>query len=144
MAIIAFDPDEIIEYIPISERGKKDPCVIHMKYVPFGQVQKYSQMISRLNAERTRSLNDDREILEITGVTGREIQRQQFCDSVVKIENFSVKGKHVFHMPVTDPGEFYDKYGDAGLITEIIRAMESAARLSEGQRKNFSAPSATA
>ena len=139
MAIIAFDPEEIIEYIPVSERGKKDPCTIHMKYVPFGKVQKYSQIIGRLNVERTKNITDDKEVMEITGATAREIQRKQFCDQIVKIENFSVKDR-----TITDPGEFYDKYGDERLIVEIIRAMESIARLSEGQKKNFLEPSATA
>jgi hypothetical protein len=51
-------------------------------------------------------------------------------ESVESVSGYSIKGKEV-----TDPGEVYDT-ADTALIFELIRAMESASKLSEGQVKN--------
>ena len=60
---------------------------------------------------------------------GQEIQRKQFTENVESISGYSVGSKEV-----TDPSEFYDT-ADTELVLEVIRAMESQSKLSEGQRK---------
>ncbi len=126
MAIVVFDPDEVIDYIPKQERNSDNPCVIKMKYVPYGKVGKYANII----AQKSRGKLPDG-VLEVQ----HEVQKQQFCDNVVEVENFFVGTK-----PVKDPSDFYE-LAPATLIYEIIGAMESHARLSEGQRKNLSGDS---
>ncbi|MEE8575513.1 MAG: hypothetical protein V3T30_08885 [Thermodesulfobacteriota bacterium] len=124
MAIISFDPDAVIDYIPKygSNRDSDHPCVIMLKFVPYSKVQHYSRMI----AGRLKSLSDTARAAEIT----QEVQRKQFVDNVE-----SISGYFVGDAQVTGAGEFYDT-ADTELITEVITAMESHSKLSEGQRKN--------
>lgn len=122
MALISFDPDVAVEYIPESERDSDDPCVIMLKFVPYSKVQTYSRMI----ANKTKGVNGNAKIAEIT----QGVQRRQFEDSVESISNYSVGGKDI-----TEAGDFYDT-ADTDLIIEVIHAMESAQKLTEGQRKN--------
>ena len=124
MAIISFDKDTPIEYIPEygGNRNSDDPCVVTLKFVPYSKVQVYSKLI----AEKSRKINDSSKTSEVV----REVQKKQFVDSVEKVSGFFVSSKEVI-----DAGEFYD-CADTELIIEILKAMESASKLSEGQRKN--------
>ena len=124
MAIISFDPEEAVDYIPehSDNRDSDEPCVVSLKFVPYSRVQTYSRMI----AAKTKGVSNPKKITEIT----QGIQRKQFTDSVEKVSGYSVGGKEV-----ADAGEFYDT-ADTDLIVEIIKAMESSQKLSEGQRKN--------
>jgi hypothetical protein len=131
MARIIQDESEIIEYIPEDDRGDKDPLVIKMKFCPYGRVKYYSEMIGR----RSKGVRNTTKIAEIQ----REVQKQQFTDNIVGVENFFVikGGKQT---PVTDASEFYEK-APADLIYEIIGAMEDNSKLTEGQKVNFPQPS---
>lgn len=124
MAIISFDRDMVVDYVPeyFSNRESCDPCVIKLKFVPFSRVQEYSRLI----ASRTRTVADPARAAEIT----QEVQRRQFVENVEAVSGYFVGGREV-----RDPGEFYDT-ADTDLILETIKAMESHSRLSEGQRKN--------
>ncbi|MBW7957847.1 MAG: hypothetical protein H3C68_08155 [Deltaproteobacteria bacterium] len=124
MAIVSFDRESIIDYIPEygGNRESLDPCIVSLKFVPYSRVQEYS----RLLAARTRGLADQVRIAELT----HSVQRKQFVENVECIQ-----GYYVGETRVSDPGEFYDT-ADTDLVLEIIRAMESTSRLSEGQRKN--------
>ena len=131
MAIITHDSEDEIEFIPEEERGEDNPCVIKMKFCPYGRVKKYSEMIGR----RSKGVRNTTKLAEIQ----REVQKQQFTDNVVGIENFFVikGGKQT---PVTGSAEFYEK-APADLIYEIIGAMEDNSKLTEGQKVNFQQPS---
>jgi hypothetical protein len=49
MALIILDPNTPIPYVPISERGKKDPLTIWVKYVNRGlALQQGDQLMERL------------------------------------------------------------------------------------------------
>lgn len=123
MAIISFDKDAIIEYVPAygGNRKSKDPCVVMLKFVPYARVQHYGKLIT----QRAAGKNEE-EALEVA----REVRRQQFCDNVEGVVNYFVGEREV-----KDAATFYDT-ADTELVIEIMRAMETAHKLSEGQRKN--------
>jgi len=124
MAIISFDRDAVVDYIPAygGNRDSDSPCVVRLRFVPYSRVQHYSRMI----AVRTRGVTDPEKVAEAT----HAVQRRQFVDSVESVDNYFVGEREV-----SDPEEFYDT-ADTDLVIEIIKAMESHARLTEGQRKN--------
>lgn len=124
MAIISFDRDSVVDYMPEygGNRESSEPCVVTLRFVPYSRVQEYS----RLLAARTRGVGDPEKVAEF----GQHIQKKQFVENVD-----SVRGYFVGERKVTEPGEFFDT-ADTELVLEVIRAMESASRLTEGQRKN--------
>jgi hypothetical protein len=124
MAIISFDRDAVIDYIPeyAGNRNSDTPCVVMLRFVPYSRVQHYARVI----AARARALSDPTKAAEVA----HEVQKKQFVENVEMISGYFVGDE-----PVTDPGEFYDT-ADTELVTEIIKAMESHAKLTEGQRKN--------
>ncbi|HHL40893.1 MAG TPA: hypothetical protein ENJ37_10340 [Deltaproteobacteria bacterium] len=124
MAIISFDPDTIIEYVPEygGNRDSDEPCVVRLRFVPYSRVQHYSRIL----AARTGGVSDPLKAAE----AGQAVQRRQFVENVEQVSGYYIGGREV-----TDPAEFYDT-ADTELVLEIVAAMESQARLSEGQRKN--------
>ena len=123
MAIISFDKDTLVDYIPAygGNRESENPCVIRLKFVPYAKVQEYSRLI----AIKAKGAGQEK-LSEI----GRDIQRKQFVENIE-----SVSGYYVDAREVTDASEFYDT-APAALIYEVIKAMEDSAKLNEGQRKN--------
>jgi hypothetical protein len=134
MAIISFDQETIIDFVPeyAGNRESKDPCIVRLKYVSYAKIQAYSRSI----VAQSRGGKIDSE-----AVAG--VQEKQFCDSVAEVINFSVVKPDGTIALITDAKEFYQT-APAELIIEIIKAMESSAKLTEGQRKNFEAASASA
>lgn len=124
MAIISFDPDALVDFVPEygGNRDSDSPCVVRLRFVPFSRVQHYSRLI----ASRTKGVNDPVRTTEV----GHEVQKKQFTESVESVENYYVGSREV-----TDPGEFYET-ADTDLVMEVIKAMESQSRLTEGQKKN--------
>jgi hypothetical protein len=122
-----FDKDDIVDYIPECERGSEDPCIIRLRFVPFSKVQKYAKLLSA----RTKGMSNE----EKRTAVAQAVQRKQFVESVDSISGYYVRDKEV-----TDAETFYET-AETDLIYEVIRAMESAAKLSEGQAKNFESPS---
>jgi len=124
MAIISFDKDTAVEYIPAygGNRESENPCVVSLRFVPYSRVQHYSRLI----AARTKGGADPSKVAEIS----QGIQKKQFVENVE-----SVSGYFIGDREVTGPEEFFET-ADTDLIIEIIRAMESHQRLLEGQRKN--------
>lgn len=125
MAIIGFDKDAIIDYAPEygGNRDSENPCVVRLRFVPYSKVQLYSRLIALKNKD---AKNDATKAIE----AAQTIQKKQFVESVESVSGYFVAGREV-----TDAAEFYET-ADTDLILEIIRAMESSARLTEGQRKN--------
>ncbi len=125
MAIISFDKDALIDYAPEygGNRDSENPCVVRLRFVPYSKVQQYSRLIALKNKD---AKSDVTKAIE----AAQAIQKKQFCESVESVSGFFVAGQEV-----KDPAEFYET-ADTDLILEIIRAMESSARLTEGQRKN--------
>lgn len=129
MAIVSFDKNELIDYIPVADRDSDNPCIVRMRHVPFAVVEKYqAQLVAKMKT--TKQADADR-----VAAIARGIQRQQFIDSVESVSNFSVlrDGKLV---EIKTGEELYEA-ADNALITELIKAMEDAAKLTEGQAKNF-------
>ena len=124
MAIISFDPEDIIDYIPEfgGNQDSDDPCIVRLRFVSHARIQHYGRII----ASKIKGTSDPVKINERT----EGVQRKQFVENVDSISGYIIKGKEI-----TDPGEVYDT-ADATLIFELIRAMESASKLSEGQVKN--------
>ncbi len=124
MAIISFDKDTVVDFVPAygGNRDSEEPCVISLRFVPYSRVQHYSRIL----AARTKGMSDPSRITEVT----QEVQEKQFCDSVE-----SIHGYYVGEKEVTDAKEFYAT-ADTDLVLEVIRAMESQSKLTEGQRKN--------
>lgn len=124
MSIVSFDKDSVVDYIPEygGNRESADPCVVSLKFVPYSRVQEYS----RLLAARTRGVADPVKVAELT----QHVQKKQFVENVE-----GVSGYFVGATKVTSAGEFFDT-ADTDLVLEVIRAMESTSRLTEGQRKN--------
>lgn len=127
MAIISFSKDAIIDYVPEygGNRQSDDPCVVRLKYVPFSKVQEYARLISA----RTKGGGGGGEQSKAAEIA-QQVQKKEFVENVESISGYFVEDREV-----TDPAEFYET-ADSELVTEIIRAMESSARLTEGQRKN--------
>lgn len=125
MAIIGFDKDALVDYVPEygGNRDSDDPCVVRLRFVSYSRVQHYSRLIALKNKD-TRS--DTMKAIE----AAQAVQKKQFVENVESISGYFVNGREV-----TDPAEFYES-ADTDLILEIIKAMESSARLTEGQRKN--------
>ena len=124
MAIISFDKDTVIDYIPAygGNRESDNPCIIRLKFLPFAKVQHYDG----LKAARLKGIGAPGKIQEITF----EIVKKQFVENVESVSGYFVGIKEV-----TDPTEFYDS-ADVFLIAEIVDAMPSIQKLTEGQRKN--------
>ena len=134
MAIISFDKTKIIEYVPEYGGNRNEPrknadgeyekpCVVRLKFVPYAKVQEYSTLIM----SRTAATNDAEQKSEIL----QSIQRKQFLDSVESISGYIIDDQEV-----TSPEDFFET-ADADLIYEVLKAMESSSKLSEGQLKNF-------
>ena len=125
MALISFDKDTVIEYVPAygNNRESENPCVVRLKFVPYSRVQHYAKLLSA----KARNTNDSGKMTE----AGQEIQRKQFVENVEGVSGYCIGDREV-----KDPGEVYDT-ADMEFVHEIIRAMESQQKLSEGQKKNF-------
>lgn len=124
MAIVSFDKEALIDYVPAygGNRESSDPCVVRLRFCPYSRVQHYSRMI----AARTKGAGEQLKVIEI----GQEVQKRQFVENVESVSNYFVDG-----VEVRDPERFYET-ADTDLILETIKAMESGSKLSEGQRKN--------
>jgi hypothetical protein len=124
MAIIGFDRDMVVDYVPEynGNRESLDPCVVKLRFVPYSRVQHYSRLI----AARSKGVSEPVKLAEIA----QQVQKKQFVDNVD-----GVYGYYVAEREVVDPAEFYET-ADTDLIIEIIQALESISKLSEGQRKN--------
>ncbi len=124
MAIISFDTESVIDYLPeySGNRDTVDPCVVKLKFVPFSRLQQYS----RLLAARSKNITDDGRVAEVS----LSIQKKQFCDNVESVSGYFVESSEV-----VDPETFYET-ADTELVVEIMDAMVSNSKLTEGQRKN--------
>lgn len=124
MAITLFSKSQEIDYIPQygGNRDSRDPAIVRLKYVPYEMVLAYGRQI----AGRTRVLKDQTRAVEVT----HEIQKKEFLENVALVSGFHVEGKEI----VT--AEDLWEHAPTELINELILAMEDAAKLSEGQRKN--------
>ena len=126
MAIITFDPDELIEFMPEygDNRSDDERCVVYLKFVPHSRIDEYRQMIRRKNKDNTNPAR--------LGEVNISVQKKQFCNSVDRIKGYrDNKGKEI-----TTPEEFYNT-APSELIEELIQAMEDSFTLDKGQAKNF-------
>jgi hypothetical protein len=124
MAIVSLDPEKVLEYIPLSERGVENPCIIGITFVPYAKVKEYSRMIAE---QSQNSLQDARKVMS----AGLIVQKKQFCEHVKYVKNYTGPDGE----EVKTAAELYE-CADSELIMELLKAMESTEKLSEGQRKN--------
>ena len=124
MAIVSFDKDTVIDYVPAygGNRDSVEPCVVRLKFVPYSRVQHYS----RLLAAKAKGASDPAKAAE----AAQFIQKRQFVENVEGVSGYYIEGRGT-----SDVEEFYES-ADSDLVIEVIQAMESTSRLSEGQRKN--------
>ncbi len=122
MAIISFDRDTPVDYIPAhcGNRTSESPCVVRLKFCPYSKVQGYAKLL------RARAAGPSGNSVE----NSQEIQKKQFIENVESVSGYFVNGAEV-----TDAVALYET-APADLIFEILRALEDASVLSEGQRKN--------
>ncbi|MBI5344765.1 MAG: hypothetical protein HZB83_05435 [Deltaproteobacteria bacterium] len=95
---------------------------MRLKFVPYSKVQEYARLISL----RTKGAQDQSKTAE----AAQAVQKKEFVENID-----SISGYYVGEREVTDAAEFYET-ADTDIVIEIIRAMESSQRLTEGQRKN--------
>lgn len=129
MAIISFDSEEIIDYVPEygNNRDSEDPCIVRLKYVPYAKVRGYASLISSKGAGKSAKKQ-----MEIS----QSVQKKQFMDSIESVSGYIVNDKEI-----TDPSDFFD-VADTEIIIELIQAIENSQKLSDGQLKNFGGDSA--
>ena len=130
MGIICFDQDAVIPYVPEygGNRESDEPTVINLRFIPHSKVQHYSRLI----LAKTKGLNND---AEKTAKVLSSVQKQQFLESVDSIDNYYVRDAEGNTKEVKDAEGFYQT-ADNDLIIEVLKAMESQQKLSEGQIKN--------
>lgn len=128
MALILFDKDAVIDYIPEwgGNRESESPFVVKLKYIAFGKMRGYAQQIDHA----MKTAKDDSDKAE----KALEIQKRQFIDNVAGFENIVVEGR-----AVTDPAEFYE-LAAPDLVYEILAAMQDFQKLRDNQRKNSQPP----
>lgn len=125
MALHLFSPDSIIEYVPEYGKNRESdpPCVIKLKFVPFVKTQEYA----RLLAARTRHYATSDKSGAI--IASQEIQKRQFIENIVSVSGFLVNEKEI-----TTPEELWEN-APAGLVYELVSAMEDSQKLRAGLKK---------
>ena len=123
MAIHGFAAGSIVEYVPEFGRNRESgsPCVVKLKYVPFVKTQEYARII----AARSQYAGDKSRGIEIS----QEVQKKQFHENVLSVSGFTVSGKEI-----TTSEELWEN-ASAGLIYELVSAMEDSTRLRAGLRE---------
>lgn len=124
MAIISFSKNATVDFIPAygGNRQSQDPCVFKLKYVPYSRVIEYQKVI----ASKIKGLTEPRARMDAI----HEVQKQEFAESVLEVKNYLIDD-----VPAASLEEVYDTAPEK-LITEVLQAIEDAAKLNEGQRKN--------
>lgn len=139
MAKIYNNPDTWITYTMLADRDNiDDPATVEIKPVPHGEVERYSRIIAK-DAEGKSAAGQAAVLQNVT--------KKQFEEHIRNPCNFyrgpnPDKGEKE---PVTlkSAAELYE-HGDSEDINEIIKAMESNSKLTEGQKKTSASPSGSA
>jgi len=136
MAIISFDKDAIIDYVIEygDNRDDKNPCMVGISFVSNGRVMEYAKQLQSQIAAKSRGVRPEK-ISGIQSEVALKIQKKQFIDNISYVKNFSLIGKDGKPKKCEDVGEFYENV-DSEIVYEIIKAMESASKLTDGQVKN--------
>lgn len=137
---LSLKPGQLINYIPKSEKGKKDPIIIQVKYLSYAGnkenpgFRSYTNRIERRVAALTKGLrlDDFAQRKEIADEVGDAVDDEMLTENVKKI----TKSGQEF-MPVD---EFLARV-DLDDRNDIVLAMRSASTLSENQSKNLSGAS---
>lgn len=137
MAIISYDDKEVILFVPEyhENREDKEPCVVGIKYVSHGRATGYANKIAERVRVKTKGVNLRKDfglLAEVQLEVDNDIREEQFLENVKSVKGF----KNSSGKDITDIAEFYSKIDDE-LKNEIISAMVSMAKLTEGQRDNF-------
>ena len=132
MTLRGFDPNEVIEFIPETDNNalSDNPCVVGVHFVSYAKQLKYSRLITF----RTKNVNNVAKAVEAT----HGVQKKQFMDNVVFINNFEVKINGEYKEVGEDREliEYFYDHEDTELIEEIVKTMDSKSKLTEKQVKN--------
>jgi len=135
MAIISYDKDEVIAYIPTFNGNDKDdnPLIVNLKYIGYGKSLKYEKdtTIKYIAKSKGKDANEHTGIM--TEVMS-DIQEKQILDNIDSVENYFImrKGEKV---EIIDAKTF-KATAPKELITEIALAMQDFNKLSKEQVKN--------
>jgi len=85
--VILTDPNTLLSYIPVSERGKDKPVTFWFKPFTVGEYLKYKdQLVTRV---RDDVVNSDKKVEEkdVEVLNDSQVKNQLFADKVIKITN---------------------------------------------------------
>lgn len=134
MAKIFFNPDQWVHYTFLEDRDNiVDPASVEIKIVNHAETERYSRIISKDSEGKTIAGQNS----VIQGVTAKQFEEHVRNPS--NLFRMDPNGKPV---EMKTASELYE-FGDTATINETIRAMESNARLTEGQKKTLSLESDT-
>lgn len=135
MAIISYDKDEVIAYIPTFNGNDKDdnPLIVNLKYIGYGKSLKYEKDTTIKYIAKSKG----KDVSEHTGIMTEvisDIQEKQILDNIDSVENYFIfrKGEKV---KITD-AKIFKTTAPKELISEIALAMQDFNRLSREQVKN--------
>jgi hypothetical protein len=135
MAIISYDKDEVIAYIPTFNGNDKDdnPLIVNLRYIGYGKSLKYEKDTTIRYIARSKG----KDASEHTGIMTEvmsDIQEKQILDNIDSVENYFIlrKGEKV---EITDAKTFKST-APKELISEIALAMQDFNKLSRKQVKN--------
>jgi hypothetical protein len=124
MAIISLDPDVVIDYIPEYGGNKESdkPCIVRMRPLTYAQGQEMERrVLSQLKGAYSAAKENK---------VRQGEQKKVIVKHVESLENYFVGDKSV-----ADAQTFYN-CADVTLLVEILEALMSNSKLSEGQLKN--------
>lgn len=130
MAIILFDKNCIVPYVPAlnDNRKEKTPVIVGIK--PFLN-EHFLDFVSAIEAIKEEYPGDAKE----RGFALKSLNKQRFVDHVKWVKNCQKYMNDGSLVEMTNPGELFDN--QTALASEIETAMQVMSVLTEGQAKNF-------
>ena len=141
MGIVSLNKNAVVRYKPSyggnRSSKEKNPTIVGIKPMTHLAIAENTKLISEKLKEGDGSAEN------YTVVT-QEVQKKQFIDNIDFVENgFRTDDNgDVVPIPEKDIALFYESIDD-DYLKELVGAMESHTRLSEGQVKNLGGASST-
>lgn len=135
MAKIFHNPDTWVLYCMQEDVDNTiDPATIKIKIVTHAETERYTRIIAKDST--------DKNIVGQTTVL-QNVSRKQFEEHLSEPSNFFYYDKLNKLVEMKTGGDLYD-HADSETVSELLRAMESNAKLTAGQKKTLSSVSDTA
>jgi len=126
MAIKTLKENEVVGYIPESERGKKDATVFWIRQMSLGERESWTRRVTTRIGKKGRIETND-----------ADIRKKMFLEKVEKVENILLSGKN--KSETIDTPEDIQKLWDilpAEVGVEVLDAIQNESTLAEGLVKN--------